>query len=98
MKKFLWTIEEVIKCSIGCLILSALLMVLLVQTGCRTATEFRQEADEVASEIIEENQQKALGHQENFGIERPSDILRRRLLQEQQLQYSGAASLGTDVL
>jgi outer membrane protein TolC len=39
-----------------------------------------------------------MGHTEEFGIERPSDILRRRLLVGQSLPYSSDASLGTDKL
>lgn len=66
--------------------------------GCRSATEHRAGADKVASEIVLEKQQEALGRTEPFGIERPSDTLRRRLLLEQGLLIAGNASLGTDKL
>ena len=66
--------------------------------GCRSATEHRTEADRVASEIIAKKQQEALGRTEPFGIERPSDTLRRRLLVEQGLLITSDASLGTDKL
>jgi outer membrane protein TolC len=70
----------------------------LVLSGCRTPMQHREKADEVADKIIEQKQKEALGHTEPFGIERPSDLLRRRLLLEQDLPHSSAASLGTDQL
>jgi len=77
-----------------------LLLVLLVfvQAGCRSPSEYRTEADRVASDIITEKQKEALGKTEPFDIERPSDILRRRLLEGQDLAHAGRASLGTDQL
>jgi len=41
---------------------------------------------------------QSLGKTEEFDIERPSDILRRRLLIGQRLPYAGEASLGIDKL
>ena len=70
----------------------------LILSGCRTAAEHREEADNVAAEIITQKQGEALGRTEPFSVERPSDILRRRLLLEQDLPYSSKASLGTDEL
>ena len=52
----------------------------------------------MAHNIIEKKQQEALGKKEPFTIERPSDTLRRRLIEEQGLPISGEASLGTDKL
>jgi len=77
-----------------------LLLVLLVfvQAGCRSPSEYRTEADRVTSDIITEKQKEALGSTEPFDIERPSDILRRRLLEGQNLAHAGQASLGTDQL
>ena len=72
--------------------------VLLVLTGCRSPSKHREKADEVAYDIVEAKQQEALGRTEPFSIERPSDILRRRLIEEQGLPVTGAASLGTDRL
>jgi outer membrane protein TolC len=66
--------------------------------GCRSARQHREKADEVAADIVNEKQQEALGRTEPFSIERPSDILRRRLLEEQGLPYASEASLGTDAL
>lgn len=74
------------------------LLVLLTLVGCRSPSAHRQGADRVAADIIQEKQVQALGETERFGIERPSDILRRRLLEGQNLQYSSKASLGTDQL
>ncbi|MHC4572695.1 MAG: TolC family protein [Planctomycetota bacterium] len=72
--------------------------VLFMAVGCRTPQEYRLEADEVAEEIIHQKQKEALGRTEALTIQRPSDILRRRLLIDQNLPYSSPASLGTDKL
>ena len=73
-------------------------MLVLVPLGCRSPVEHRSEADKVAAEIITAKQKEALGETEPFSIERPSDILRRRLLEQQNLALSSEASLGTDRL
>jgi outer membrane protein TolC len=52
----------------------------------------------VADDIIAQKQKEAVGKTEPLEVERPSDILRRRLIEEQNLPVSGAASLGTDAL
>jgi outer membrane protein TolC len=75
-----------------------LVSLVLVLTGCRSPSEYRTEADRVVSDIITEKQKEALGRTEPFDIERPSDILRRRLLEGQNLAYAGQASLGADQL
>jgi outer membrane protein TolC len=67
-------------------------------TGCKTPSSYRKDADGVATGIIQEKQKQVLGRAEKYSIERPSDILRRRLLTEQNLPYSSQASLGTDKL
>jgi outer membrane protein TolC len=69
-----------------------------ILAGCQNPTQYRQEADKVAADIITQKQQQALGKTEPFTIERPSDIFRRRLLKEQDLLYSGKASIGADKL
>lgn len=66
--------------------------------GCRSPEEYRREADRVARDIILEKQQAALGRTEPFQIERPSDILRRKLLINQNLPHAGPESLGSDKL
>jgi len=70
----------------------------LFQSGCKSPAEYRVEADKVAAGIITAKQQQALGRTEDFTIERPSDIFRRRLLTDQNLPYSGPASFGADAL
>lgn len=65
--------------------------------GC-SATKYRENADKVANQFINKAQLAALGHTEPFTIEKPSDTLRRRLLSDQNLPYSGAAALGVDKL
>ena len=71
---------------------------LIVLTGCRTPSEHRLDADKVAADIIQQKQMQALGQTQQFSVERPSDILRRRLLLDQNLPYASQASLGTDKL
>jgi len=82
----------------GSYALALLLCVVLLQPGCRSVSQHRQNADKVASEIIAQKQKEAFGTTEPFGIQRPTNMLRRRLLEEQNLQYSGPWSLGTDRL
>lgn len=66
--------------------------------ACQTSSQFRLEADKAAKTIIQEKQQQALGKNAPFSIERPSDVLRRRLLMIQKLPTSSKASFGTDML
>jgi outer membrane protein TolC len=74
-----------------------LVSMVVLQVGCQPS-HYRLKADEVAKTIIQEKQEQALGKTEAFTIERPSDILRRRLLIQQNLPHAGEASLGTDKL
>ena len=71
---------------------------IFVHLGCKSPLEYRSEADKVAADIITAKQKEALGEIEPFSIERPRDILRRRLLKQQDLTVSSEASLGTDQL
>ena len=71
---------------------------ILAVSGCQSPAEYRKAADDVANEIITEKQQQTLGRTEPFSIERPADTLRRRLLLQQDLPYTGPASLGSDKL
>jgi len=73
-------------------------LALLAVLSCQRPSGYRQTADRVALEIIQQKQADALGKTEGLTIERPSDILRRRLLAEQNLLYSSEASWGTDQL
>jgi len=74
-----------------------LCLTLLAQIGCQSPTEYRLEAERVAGGIIQKKMQ-AIGREGQFSIERSSDILRRRLLTEQNLPHAGPSSLGTDRL
>lgn len=70
----------------------------MILSGCRSPAQYREKADKAAYDIIEQKQQEALGKNDPIAIERPSDILRRRLIAAQALPVSGQASLGTDQL
>jgi len=62
--------------------------------GCRSAADYRAQADGVANKIIEQKQQEVLGRTEAMDIVSPADTLRRRLLLDQNLPYSTPMSLG----
>lgn len=66
--------------------------------GCRSAGDYRQEADEVGYAIVEQQQEAALGRTEPFTIDQPEIALRQRLLEAQGLPHAGPASLGTAAL
>jgi len=83
---------------IGSSALVAILLILVVQTGCKSPSQQIKQADEAAYRIIEDKQKEALGKTSELRIERPSDIFRRRLFAGQNLPNTGAASLGTDKL
>ena len=78
---------------------SVLLTILICALGgCQKPEEYRTEADKVAAEVIMQKQIDAIGKSYPVHIERPSTILRRRLIEEQKLPYAGPESLGTDQL
>ncbi|MFC1867937.1 TolC family protein, partial [Thermodesulfobacteriota bacterium] len=83
-------------CFQPCLLTILCSWLLFALSGCKSASEYRLEADRTAETIIREKQEQLLGSSGEFSIERPSDILRRRLLLDQDLPYSSEASLGTD--
>ncbi len=66
--------------------------------ACQSPSEYRLQADKVVKTIIQEKTSQSLGQSQELNIERPSDILRRRLLLEQDLVYATGASLGSDQL
>ena len=78
--------------------LTCLWLFLSVLNGCRSAVDHRKIADTTAYDIIQQQQVASLGAEESFTINRPSDILRRRLMVEQHLAHQGPASLGIDRL
>jgi outer membrane protein TolC len=90
--------SSILKKRMGHLYFPILLLCLaMIQTGCTTAG-YRISADKAAESIIKDKQEQLFGSAEDFTIERPSDILRRRLLIEQDLPRSGDGSLGSDNL
>lgn len=64
----------------------------LMICGCRSPQEYRHDADQVAQEIIRQQQQQVLGQADGIDIQTPADTLRRRLLVDQKLPYSDEAS------
>lgn len=76
----------------------AILLFPVIIAGCKTPADYQKDADKVSYDIITQKQMDALGRQEAFSIERPSDILRRRLLEGQDLPISGPWSYGSDRL
>jgi len=66
--------------------------------GCKSATQHREQADKDAAAIIAAGQQHAFGKTEQFSIVHPADILRRRLIDAQNLLVVGPASFGSDKL
>lgn len=71
---------------------------LFLLISCQSPKDYRQQADDVASAIITEGQNKALGKTEPFTIETAADTLRRRLMLEQKLPRIALASIGSDKL
>ena len=81
------------------LLISLLSMTLFAALGCGTmASMYRKSADKAAGKIIEKKQTQLFGSKQKFTIERPSDILRKRLLVAQELPQAGKASLGANNL
>jgi len=85
------------RCVSVCLYMTLALASISLISGC-TAKNHRLKADKTALSIIKEKQTEVLGKSDEFSIERPSDILRRRLLTKQELVTSGSGSFGTDAL
>lgn len=84
-------------CETGPLGLLLLLSFLPLTGGCSPA-KYRLDTDKIATNILQQKQLSATGQSHPFSIERPSDILRRRLLEGQNLPTFGPASFGTDKL
>jgi len=79
-------------------ILICLFLASICVSGCKSPDQHSRKADERAYEIIRQKQIEAMGKVEAFTIERPSDLLRRRLLVDQRLIYKDQSSLGSDKL
>jgi outer membrane protein TolC len=88
---------ETVKHQVQILIFFMLCVFVSALLGC-SPTKYRKNADQVATEFIHQAQIEAFGQTEPINIELPSNSLRRRLLLDQKLPFSGAASLGVDEL
>lgn len=78
-------------------LLLATIIVCYFVGGC-SPTKYREDMDETAGKILSDKQLEATGKKYPFSINRPSDILRKRLLKGQKLLVSGPASLGAEKL
>ena len=75
-----------------------ILLLLGFVSGCQSPSQYRTKADDVAYKIIKDKQIEAIGKTEPFTVDRPSNMLRRRILEIQGLQVSGNAAIGADKL
>lgn len=79
-------------------LVAVLLVTGVALVGCKSPEQHRRQADEVGAAIVAQKQTEAIGRTEPFSIERPTNTLRRRLIEKQDLLYSSRAALGTDML
>lgn len=70
----------------------------LILAGCQNPGAHRIDVDHRALGIISAKQEQLLGRKETFTVERPSDTLRRRLIEQLSLPGTGPSSLGSDLL
>ncbi len=70
----------------------------LALTGCRTPAGYREQADSVATAIVDRARRDVTGKAESFHIERPAVTLRRRLMAMQDLPAHSAATLSAHEL
>jgi outer membrane protein TolC len=73
----------------------ASLGLVLLAAGCLSPADHRRKADEAARTIVAERYGEAMGRPATLDVERPRDILRRRLLLDQNLPTTGPASYGS---
>jgi len=74
------------------------IILLLLPGACAAPEAYRKEADSRALQLIEETRAERLGKKAAFSLERPSDLLRRRLIASQVLPIADEATLGIDKL
>lgn len=67
---------------------------LVAISGCRSAQDYRREADETSKTYLQAVQREVTGTTEDFEIETPADTLRRRLMLDQNLLANDPASFG----
>lgn len=75
-----------------------LVLTVLLMSSCADPQDYLKESNEVTYEIIKEKQDEALGKTEPFTIIPPSTTLREKLLIDQYLPVTHAASYGSDNL
>lgn len=75
--------------------LSCLIFTLFLISGCATPEKHRTQVDEKALALVAEHQEKVLGKKEALNIERPSEILRKKLISRLSLPVTGPVSLGS---
>ena len=71
------------------------MLIVSIVPGCKSPADYRTEADDVATRILDEAWPQVIGHEETFTILPSEQTLRRRLLLEQQLPTSAPASAGS---
>ena len=67
---------------------------ILAICACRSAQDYRKEADETGAVYLSAAQQRAVGRTEEITIETAADTLRRRLMLDQNLLANDPASFG----
>ena len=72
----------------------AALALVLALAGCKSAQDYRKEADETSRAYLSACQEAVTGKAETFEIETPADTLRRRLMLDQNLLANDPASFG----
>ncbi|MDY0221539.1 MAG: TolC family protein [Desulfobacterium sp.] len=73
-------------------------LVVFILTGCQAPGVYRAEVDQKALAMIARTREQALGNREVFTVDRPSDRLRTRLIQDLGLAVAGPESLGANHL
>ena len=68
--------------------------VLVLLAGCKSAQDYRTEADKIEKAYLAAYQQEVAGRTEEIAIETPADTLRRRLMLDQNLLADNPASFG----
>ncbi|MEW6220599.1 MAG: TolC family protein, partial [Thermodesulfobacteriota bacterium] len=74
------------------------LVVAIILAACAPASQQLAATDDAVHAILSQRRTEAIGHDEPFTVERPADLLRRRLQEAQDLPASGPAALGSDAL
>ena len=74
-------------------ILRIVLFTVLCGVGAGCPDFYREEANEIADGIITRTQEETFGRSDPIDIETPADILRRRLMLDQNLLYTPGAGL-----